>query len=181
MVRSEQAQRRALRRRCEERLRHLDLPEPYDSDALIEQLAERRGRGIRVLPLPGGRRDGAPCGLWLAREREDWIFIESDTSPLHREHILLHELAHMIFGHGEQPGGEHQIPDLLGNLDIAMVRRVLSRTSYTTVEEQEAELLASLILARSRSAHPPAASSHPVPEVARVLDRTSRTLRRRRE
>ena len=174
----ERARRRALRRRCEERLQQLDLPEPVNADDVVTQLARRRGRPIRVLSLPGSPGGAAPCGLWLAREDEDWIFVEAGTSPLHREHILFHELAHIVCGHDPRPDGEGQISGLLRNLDLAMVRRVLGRTNYTDDEEQEAELLASLILSRCRSASPSSAA-HLQPDVSRVIDRTTRALRGR--
>jgi hypothetical protein len=163
-----------LRRRCEARLRDLGIPEPYDPGTFVDQLAERRGRPIRLLPLPAGLGHEAPCGIWLATEHEDWVFVERATSPLHRDHILFHELAHMLFGHGDDRSQIDPVPGVLGNLDGDMVRRVLGRTSYTTEEEQEAEMLASLILARVRRSHSPAPP--PSPDIAAVLDRAARTL-----
>jgi hypothetical protein len=56
-----------------------------------------------------------------------------------------------------------------------MVGRVLGRTSYTTDEEREAELLASLILARVRRARPPQ-SPGPAPDIVAVLNRAAHTL-----
>jgi hypothetical protein len=66
---------------------------------------------------------------------------------------------------------------LLPDLDPDLVERMLGRTSYTDPQEQEAEMVASLLLAR-RGRHMPAA---PTPEgaggeVAQVLGRLSRVL-----
>lgn len=165
---------RRLRQQCEARLREIDVPDPFDIETFCARLAERRGRPLQVLPLPEGVGPEAPCGFWMATHRRDIVFVEAATSPLHREHIILHEVAHIICGHAEE------VPlatfaRLLPHLDVAMVGRVLGRTSYTTDEEREAELLASLILARVRRARPPH-SPGPAPDVAAVLNRAARTL-----
>jgi hypothetical protein len=91
--------------------------------------------------------DNGPCGLWVATDRVDFIFYESGTTQFHQEHIVAHELGHLLCGH--QAGGAHE-QDLrklmLPSLDPRMVDSALSRTNYSTFEEQEAEYLASLIL-----------------------------------
>ena len=165
---------RTLRQRCEARLRNVDVPDPFDIDVFRDQLARRRGRALHVLPLPEGLGSNAPCGMWMATDQEDWIFVEPQTSQLHREHIVLHEISHMICGHVDELPVE-SFARLLPNLDVGMVTQVLGRTSYTTDEEREAELLASLILARARRPQRPRSSSV-APDVAEVLDRTARTL-----
>ncbi len=134
-----------LRDRCRARLGKLDLPRPFDVHVLCDRLGQRRGRPIVLVPLalpPHG-----PCGLWINGQQQDYIVYEQTTSPLHQEHIVLHEVAHLVCEHPGAP----QVDDahsgrLFTNLDPAMVRRVLARTSYSTDEEIEAELLASLIL-----------------------------------
>ena len=46
-----------------------------------------------------GLSTGAPCGLWISVPAADYVFYDPDTSRLHAEHIILHELAHMLSGH----------------------------------------------------------------------------------
>lgn len=165
---------RKLRQQCEARLRDVDVPDPFDIRAFCSRLAERRGRPLHVLPLPEGAGTEDPCGMWLATEHDDWVFVEAGTSPMHREHIILHEVAHMICGHADEvPSGN--VARLLPHLDAAMLTRVLGRTSYTTDEEREAELLASLILARAQRVQLPQ-EPDTAPDVAAVLNRAARTL-----
>ncbi|MET7904800.1 hypothetical protein ABZS86_26400 [Streptomyces sp. NPDC005355] len=84
--------------------------------------------------------------MWIATDSDDHILFEPQTTRLHQEHIILHEIGHLLFNHYSLRAG--RIPNLTGlfsDLDPRTVRRLLARTSYTTVQEQEAEMLASLI------------------------------------
>jgi hypothetical protein len=99
--------------------------------------------------VPGLSAD-APCGLWVGTDRADHVFYDPGTSPLHAEHIVLHELAHILSGHGAAGAG---LARLFPDLDPATVREVLGRAGYTSAQEREAEMMASLI--RGRSAPPP--------------------------
>lgn len=79
----------------------------------------------------------------------DYVFYEAQTTPLHREHIVLHELGHILFGHHSLEGEETD-----GAAPV-----VLGRTNYTTRQEQEAEMLASMIRIRTANSGPRSASS----------------------
>lgn len=140
---------RRLRKRCEARLRDLPMPVPFDARTLCEQVAEQRGRPIRLLPMAGLT---GVCGLWVATDTTDLIFYEEVTTPPHQEHIILHELSHVLCDHYPT-----SLPTetLLPSLDPAMVRRVLGRSGYSTAEEREAEMLASLIRQRARGGATP--------------------------
>ncbi|CAL9589770.1 hypothetical protein SUDANB120_05221 [Streptomyces sp. enrichment culture] len=131
-----------LRKRCEKILGHLDLTHPFSLEGLCNRMAEQRGRPIRLHPLPKEAAESGVCGLWVGTASVDYVFYESHTTALHREHIVLHELGHILFGHhslrGEENGGQAPV--------------VLGRTNYTTRQEQEAEMLASMI--RIRTATP---------------------------
>lgn len=136
-----------LRRRCRARLRDLPLPVPFDVHALCERVAARRGRPIRLVPVGGLT---GVCGLWIATDTTDLICYERDTTRPHQEHIILHELSHMLCDHFPvslpgKPGTAGLFPDL----DPAMVRAVLGRAGYPSDEEREAETLASLIRQRA--------------------------------
>jgi hypothetical protein len=99
------------------------------------------------MPLPAT----APCGLWIAAPGADYIIYEQETSRVHREHIVLHEVGHLLCRHradsAREGGGVGQ---LFPNLDAVTLGRIFQRTSYTTEAEREAELIASLILQRVR-------------------------------
>lgn len=152
-----------VRRRCQARLRQLALPEPFDLAALCRSVSTGRGRELHVRGIPGPASRARPCGIWIATEGDDWIFVDQQTSPLHRQHIVLHELAHMLCGHtaSELPEND-MLRRLFPDLSPAMVKSVLSRSSYQSEYEREAELLASLILARAQ----PAAPLMPVSDVS---------------
>jgi hypothetical protein len=77
------------------------------------------------------------------------VFFENATSPLHREHIILHELGHLLRDHAPtEVIDDRALRLLLPTLDLDVIRRVMGRTSYSAVEEQEAEMIASLVLDR---------------------------------
>jgi hypothetical protein len=140
--------RRSLRRRCAAVLRDLPIPVPFDARALCERVSALRGRPIRLIPIT--RLTGV-CGLWVATDTTDLIFYEQETTPPHYEHIILHELSHLLCDHypaSLSPAEQARL--LLPTLDQEMVRRVLGRAGYSTVEEREAETLASMIRQRAR-------------------------------
>ncbi|MGW5847392.1 hypothetical protein ACWFQ8_05380 [Streptomyces sp. NPDC055254] len=137
----------SLRKRCEKILGHLDLSHPFSLEALCNRIAQQRGRPIRLHPLPKEAAESGVCGLWVGTASVDYVFYEAQTTPLHREHIVLHELGHILFGHHALEGEE---------TDGAPV--VLGRTNYTTRQEQEAEMLASMIRIRTANSAPQSAA-----------------------
>jgi hypothetical protein len=140
---------KSLRRRCLLRVRELAIPQPFDLTELCAHIAASRGRDIRLLPM--ALPSTGPCGLWMATEQTDYIVYQQSTTPLHQEHIVLHEVGHLLCRHGE---GRSLDNDHIGlafrRLDPAAVQRILARTRYSTDEEREAEMIASLILHRAR-------------------------------
>lgn len=140
------SQRRALCRRCDEVVIGLPVGQPFNLEKFCIALGERRRRPLRVLPHPVSSVAGLPCGVWMALPDKDVIFIDSRTSRVHQEHIGLHEVAHILCGHtGRTSVDSENTHRLLPNLDPAMVQRVLGRTSYGRLEEQEAEFFATLL------------------------------------
>ncbi|MEV6570834.1 hypothetical protein [Streptomyces sp. NPDC051577] len=140
----------SLRKRCEIILGHLDLTHPFSLDGLCARMAEQRGRPIRLHPLPKEAAESGVCGLWVGTARVDYVFYEAQTTPLHREHIVLHELGHILFGHHSLEGEESD-----GRAPV-----VLGRTNYTTRQEQEAEMLASMIRMRAAGPGPQPGTVH---------------------
>lgn len=140
---------RHVREKCEATLRTLTLPRPFAVEAFCTMLAQARDRPLHLLPLPSS--DDGPCGLWVSTADADYVFHQVATSRLHQEHIILHELAHMIFDHVAIRGSAERLQDrLLPRLDPRMVATVLARSSYSTEQELEAETLADLIGGRAR-------------------------------
>jgi hypothetical protein len=156
---------RGVRQACEAKLRALWLPDPFTIEAFCKTLAGERGRPIRLVPLPGA--GDAPCGLWLSTTDAEYVFHQTATSRLHRDHIVLHELAHMIFDHKALRSAA-DVHALLPDLDPRMVTTVLARSPYTSEQEQQAEVLADLIAVRAHRHYIPIAVG--VPWFSRAVD-----------
>ncbi|MGW2864788.1 ParH-like protein [Streptomyces sp. NPDC001205] len=146
-------------RRCRSIANALDLPVPFDAAQLIATMAEQRGRPIELMPTRW--QPGVPCGLLVSAEQADYIAYAADTAPLHRQHILVHELSHLLCGHDGTLS-----PELTPHLSAGLVRSVLGRTVYSDPQEQEAELLASLILQRAVWALPTRPAADPFADSA---------------
>ncbi|MFH8386833.1 hypothetical protein ACH4E7_38965 [Kitasatospora sp. NPDC018058] len=127
-------------------MNQLSLPRPFSAEALCHQLAEQRNRPLHLMPLPSEAGAIGACGLWLATSTSDFIFVERNTSQPHQEHIVLHEIGHMLLDHNSLSLAEPtDLNEMFSDLGPNMLRRLLARTNYTTRHEQEAEMLASLI------------------------------------
>jgi hypothetical protein len=167
-----------VRAACEARLRELQIPDPFEVGAFCQSVATRRGRRLHLLPLPLPPSDQSPFGVWAATDTEDFILHDPTASPLHRDLIILHEVAHMLFGHRSETAMDAvSLLQALPGLDPEMVRRVLSRHLYSTEEEQQAEMLASLILERATS-HPAGVGDD---LLGRLGDALVHPVRRRRQ
>lgn len=157
-----------LRRQARARLEGLDVPEPFDLTAWCARVARRRGRPIVLHPVasPPG-----VCGMWVAVDGQDHVFFERDTTALHRDHIVLHELSHMLCEHRSAAlDADGWAVRLLPDIDPETVRRVLRRAVYSDEEEREAEVLATLITERAvRGPHLAAAAADEVAVLQRRL------------
>ncbi|MBW5420697.1 hypothetical protein GKQ77_03815 [Streptomyces sp. BG9H] len=126
------------------------LPASGDIAELCACLGERRGRPIHLLPI--AMRAAQPCGLWIASDQADFIVFEARTTRPHQEHIIVHELAHMICGHRSSSSLDDATARLVfPDLDPKLVRDILGRTNYSDTQEREAEMVASLILTTRNS------------------------------
>lgn len=122
----------------------VDLPRPFDMDLFCQRLAERRGRRLDMIPAL--LADAGVTGLWVPLETADVVYYEQDTTPLHQQHIQLHELGHMLYDHAHEPGASDALRDrVLDTLDLETLDRLLARRSYDSREEQEAEGFARLV------------------------------------
>jgi hypothetical protein len=132
-------------------LRELDIRPPLDVAELCRRVGEQRQRPITLvshpIPVPG------PFGLWIAARNADYILYQRETSKSHQDHIILHELGHLLAGHRDEAGEPDDdgldTDTLRGHYpDLApdAVRRALRRTSYDSAQEREAETVATIIL-----------------------------------
>lgn len=164
-----------LQQQCEARLHHLVLPVPFDVDRFRATLEVQRGHPIVCRPMS---KLSPVTGIWVGLSSVDIIVHSPAMSRVHREHIILHELCHMLCGH----------PPTLSDADIAVCtflneefdlrdvdigarQHVRYRRGYTTEQEQEVELLASLIMDRTQRDQPGTASPE---RLAAVLEEGAR-------
>ncbi|QLH25727.1 toxin [Streptomyces sp. Rer75] len=141
------SQLKRLRKAGARRIADLDLPEVADVAELCRYLGEIRERPITLVPMP--IPTSHPCGMWVAARDEDLIFFDANTTSAHQEHIILHELGHIICCHrGAGWLDEASARLLFPNLDPDIVRDMLLRATYDDVQEQEAEIIAYLLSQR---------------------------------
>jgi hypothetical protein len=127
-----------------------EIPDPFDVDMMFRALGEQRGREIHLVPwqLPVG----SPCGLWVSTASGEYLFYEQATTQAHQDQIKLHEMGHMLLGHGvSQPLGTSMARKLMAqrllpDIDPQMIHQVLGRTRYSEPEERKAETFASVVL-----------------------------------
>lgn len=166
---------RQLRRYCAAKVQALDLPSPFDVREFCKSVERARGRTIQLISreLPSG----SPSGLCVSTKTSDYIFYEAQTSTFHQEHIILHELGHLICEHHALSISREEVSQLLlPDLDPRMIQRVMGRTCYPMWAEQEAEMIASLILAKVERQRLEAVSVPPS-DVASAVARVERSLR----
>ncbi|MGW3207614.1 toxin [Streptomyces sp. NPDC001135] len=134
-----------LRRSCEARLAALMLPKPYDIATLCARLSRRRSRPLHLIPI--AMQAAQPCGLWMASDSADFVLFEARTTRPHQDHIIAHELAHIICDHRSSSSLDDTTAQLMfPDLEPELVRDMLGRTNYSDTQEREAEMMASLIL-----------------------------------
>lgn len=156
--RSTSADLRAVRERCAARLHTLPVPVPFDLHAFCAALAAQRRRPLRLEPFPPTASARGSTGVWFAEATADIIFYEQQTSLLHQEHIILHELSHMLCGHPPRVEAAASLQaTVLPHIRLDLIEGALHRAAYSTAEEREAEIFASLLL--ERAVHPAARTS----------------------
>ncbi|MDG4830873.1 ImmA/IrrE family metallo-endopeptidase [Solwaraspora sp. WMMD1047] len=135
-----------LARLAELRDQGLRIPTPFDAAALCARVGDCLGQPIRLVgvPMPAG----APFGLTLFTDNGHIIAYEQGTSRVHQDHIIAHELGHVLLDHRSYAVDDETAAQLLmPTLRPAMVHQVLNRTgAYSRQEEQEAEMMATILL-----------------------------------
>jgi hypothetical protein len=143
---------RDLQRRLRRELQELGIQPPLDVRELCRALGERRGRPIVLRPFPLERP--GPSGLWVVASQMDVVLYQQETTRLHQDHIILHEVFHILVAEDEQAEEEQEAPDdfvegwarMIPMLDPTLIRRVACRCAYDDDEECAVELAATIIL-----------------------------------
>ncbi|MBW4717288.1 ImmA/IrrE family metallo-endopeptidase [Saccharothrix obliqua] len=160
---------RRAHRRCRRLVARLDFPDPFDLTELCRRAGRARGRPIELVPASLSAL--GVSGLWLAADRLDYIWYEQNTSAPHREHVVLHELGHILCDHGGSGPAAQVLAALFPQLDPEVVGRMLARRhdAYTGVEELEAEAFAHEVRVRADRAFRPREDDEVTDRLGRVL------------
>jgi len=141
---------RQLERVCRRRIAELDLPSPLQLAELKTRLETRRGRELWVLP-DQGELPPEITGLWIGTATRDYVYYQHGLDGCLLETTLLHEFSHMLCNHRsanvQDQAWLHQRASALTSLGA--IEHMCMRTDYGSSDEREAELMASLILARA--------------------------------
>ncbi|GAB2736105.1 hypothetical protein GCM10027174_06240 [Salinifilum aidingensis] len=111
---------------------------------VCHRLSQRRSRPIHATAYPLAAN--GPFGLWIPGRKAEWILYQQRTTPLHQQHIIAHELGHILCGHRPDP-----IHPADGVDTDAFDWGTLRRTAYDTTQEHEAETAATLLLETART------------------------------
>ncbi|MFD9223405.1 regulator component [Streptomyces sp. NPDC060064] len=136
-----------LRKSCEKKIDRLRLPHRFSTRELRDAIATLRGKPIILNPLRTLGAVDAPCGIRIETPSADLLYCEEGTSVHHQRHILTHELCHVYCDHPGSLEVDAETAQSLG-VNPTLVMRMSGRTSYSTADEREAEMMATVIRQR---------------------------------
>ena len=142
-----------IRRRCKQLIKELELPAATDLRGMCDIVATRVERPVHMVPMSLG---GVVSGMTAATDDAYWVFFELRTSPWHQAHIVLHELSHLLLGHGQDPAvTEDALRMWTPAVDVATAMRRMGLTmgfarhhGYDKLAERETEVLGTLLMER---------------------------------
>lgn len=80
------------------RARQIVVPDPFDLDEFLALLARQRGRPLHLIPVIQPAEAADLTATSVIAPTADYVFYVDSPSSLYRSHIVLHEIAHLIFG-----------------------------------------------------------------------------------
>lgn len=86
----------------------------------------------------------------MSLPKADYIFYQQETTRVHQDHIILHEVGHVLAEHQNTENPDVGNPDADRpapgpSLPDNLIKQQLHRTAYTEDHEREAELVATII------------------------------------
>lgn len=126
-----------LRRDLRAVLKDAGIDEPIPTREVCRRIGLARNRPI--IPVEWPFEAGDPYGAWCPGPSTDWIFVQKAASFGHQEHIVAHELGHLLAGHE---------PECVidGEDDDQWPGQIMRRTKYDSAQERDAETVATLLL-----------------------------------
>ncbi|MFC9895001.1 ImmA/IrrE family metallo-endopeptidase [Nocardia sp. NPDC127579] len=136
-------------------MRYIDIPYPWDRDAFVATVARFRGRPIRLHPLGDpALLSGIGCatnisGLWIKTTDSDIVLYSADTE-WHADHVIAHEIGHMLLHHDDADPADHSaLHTLMPDLAPEAIHHVLARNDYRSDRETAAETFADLLMVQA--------------------------------
>lgn len=130
------------------RLGGVEIPRPFDLDALLANLADDRDRVLEIITADLGREIS---GLWIPQAEKDVIYLSDSVPSAQHEPIILHEVGHMVCGHPHDPQTTWELRRQLAPLlDLTQWDKAFARASYLNETEREAERFARAISTLAR-------------------------------
>ncbi|WP_433683733.1 hypothetical protein [Nocardia sp. CA-119907] len=144
----------SMEARFRDAARTVPLPSPWNLSAYLANVAAHRGRSISLQAVPASALADIGCrgsGLWVARGRDDIIVYDASATERNVDHIILHEIGHMLFGHGrgETAAAAPIAPTLaalLPSISPASIEHVLGRNEFGAERERDAEVFADMTM-----------------------------------
>jgi hypothetical protein len=120
---------------------------PSDSFAAMHSFMEDRiGRRIQIEHR--GSQGSPICGLWVGAKNGQVDYIFTDLEAPHWRQTVAHEWGHMLCGHDTSAGSAELLRSLAPLLPDSAIQFALSRDSFTSPQEQEAEAVGDAISLR---------------------------------
>jgi len=129
---------------------NLPLTHKLTLDDLVRRIGDATQRTILLIPWSLPREI---FGAWIsdARRPTEYIFYQKDLTPLHRVHVVLHEVSHFLLGHktvrveardvlGTLQGGEDTVSPA-----VTCAIQLRAGATISLLDDQEAEKLAAAI------------------------------------
>ncbi|MFC9767695.1 hypothetical protein [Rhodococcus jostii] len=118
------------------------LPTPWNIEELCASLATERDRALILHPM---NLPALPFGLWYDDGTRDNIVYRSTVTGFHRDHIILHEICHMLARHTQLP---LRTSLDTGGRDVGLRprERAAEINPYTARQEELAESFATIVL-----------------------------------
>jgi hypothetical protein len=140
-----------IRVRCRQRvndlLGHTGIPNPWDINQFLDRLERHRRRDIDLCAITWS--PGNSCGAWQQHPDHDVIAYAENTSGFHQDHIILHEVGHLISQHrGRCVLSQEDAQRIAPDLAPAALAHLLD-PSGAQAEQHEAETIAALIRHRA--------------------------------
>ncbi|MGQ4597545.1 hypothetical protein [Nocardia sp. R6R-6] len=132
--------------------RIVPLPNPWNLTAYLAAVATHRGRSISLHAVPKAMLADTGCGgggLWVARRHDDIIVYDAAATGRNADHVILHEVGHMLLGHHEDEERSDAPPTLaaiLPSISPQSIEHVLGRAEFGVDREREAEVFADMTM-----------------------------------